>query len=64
MKTNKAIEEGRKVKFYTAPSGYETTLMAKKTRRNDPCVCGSGLKAKNCCGTRTQYFVNPKKKEK
>ena len=30
MKTNKAIEEGRKVKFYTAPSGYETTLMAKK----------------------------------
>lgn len=39
------------------------TLYAKKIRPNDPCPCGSGLKAKKCCGTDTQYLYRTKKKE-
>jgi len=27
------------------------TVTKKKVGRNDPCVCGSGLKYKKCCGT-------------
>jgi len=26
---------------------------SKKTRRNDPCICGSGKKYKKCCGKET-----------
>lgn len=36
------------------------TLYAKKIRPNDPCPCGSGLKAKKCCGTDTQYLYKKK----
>ncbi len=35
---------------------------AQKTGRNYLCRCGSGLKAKKCCGTETKYFL-PKPKE-
>lgn len=30
-------------------------LAAKKVNRNAPCECGSGKKAKNCCGDQTKY---------
>ena len=35
---------------------------AMKTSRNQECRCGSGLKAKRCCGSRTRYYI-PKDKE-
>lgn len=31
-------------------------LNAKKIGRNQKCECGSGKKAKHCCGTTTEYF--------
>lgn len=31
-------------------------LLAMKVNRNDLCKCGSGKKAKKCCGTKTRYF--------
>lgn len=30
-------------------------LIADKVRPNDLCPCGSGKKAKKCCGSRTIY---------
>ena len=42
-------------------------FIAQKTGRNYLCRCGSGKKAKKCCGTETKYFlpkvkpdINPK----
>jgi len=41
--------------------------MAKKTGRNDPCPCGSGLKYKNCCGRRQApapvLYIHPSKQD-
>lgn len=37
-------------------------LTAMKTGRNQECRCGSGLKAKRCCGSSTKYY-RPKEKE-
>jgi uncharacterized protein YchJ len=31
-------------------------LYSQKTGRNNICRCGSGLKAKRCCGTETKLF--------
>jgi hypothetical protein len=31
-------------------TGQSTQRRRDKTRRNDPCPCGSGLKYKRCCG--------------
>jgi SEC-C motif-containing protein len=31
--------------------------MVSKVGRNDPCPCGSGKKAKKCCGTTTELEV-------
>lgn len=28
----------------------ENILIRSQVRRNDPCICGSGLKYKKCCG--------------
>lgn len=28
-----------------------------KLQRNIPCLCGSGKKAKKCCGTETNYIL-------
>lgn len=48
-----------KVKLITVPDDAENnTLFAQKIRRNDPCPCGSGKKAKNCCGAETGYKYN------
>jgi len=44
--------------------GNGLPIKAKKVNRNKPCQCGSGKKAKNCCGDQTKYFYqerNPTK---
>jgi hypothetical protein len=43
----------RKVKFYPGNGSPFRTI---KTSRNQPCDCGSGKKAKACCGTETRMF--------
>lgn len=35
--------------------GY-APIHTKKIRPNDLCPCGSGKKAKKCCGTERKYF--------
>lgn len=40
----------------TVYSSCSTPIVAKKIRPNDPCPCGSGKKAKHCCGTGTEYY--------
>lgn len=52
------------------PGGYfrgnGRPFRAEKQDRNAPCRCGSGKKAKGCCGDRTEYFkqVKPEEKDK
>ena len=42
---------------YTLISGKEKIpIFSKKQNRNELCKCGSGLKAKKCCGCKTEYF--------
>lgn len=49
-------KEKRKYKVIRVPDDAETrTLFATKVRPNDPCPCGSGKKAKKCCGTETAF---------
>ena len=36
--------------------GGGAPLVAMRTRPNDPCPCGSGKKAKRCCGAETRCF--------
>ena len=49
-----------KVKLITVPDDAENgTLFSKRVRPNDPCPCGSGKKAKKCCGTDTKYSYGP-----
>jgi hypothetical protein len=31
-------------------------VYSQKIERNSKCQCGSGLKAKKCCGTKTKLF--------
>jgi hypothetical protein len=33
-----------------------------KIKRNDPCICGSGLKYKNCCYSKLYKEIKPEKK--
>lgn len=52
---------GKKVKVYfrRLPNDAENgTIYSKKIRPNDPCPCGSGKKAKKCCGTERSYLYN------
>ncbi len=50
------MKDKRKVKLITAGrDAANGTLFVKKIGRNDPCPCGSGKKAKNCCGTEKEY---------
>jgi uncharacterized protein YecA (UPF0149 family) len=37
--------------------GNGKPFIARKIRPNDPCPCGSGKKAKHCCGTETRYYT-------
>jgi hypothetical protein len=50
----------RMVEIY---KGNGLPIKAKKVNRNQPCQCGSGKKAKNCCGAGTKYFITESKKE-
>jgi CDGSH-type Zn-finger protein len=45
--------------FYPG-NGYP--IVARKQERNALCKCGSGKKAKNCCGTDVKYFLSSKLK--
>lgn len=33
---------------------YKPIVYGKKTQRNEPCPCGSGLKYKKCCLEKTE----------
>ena len=48
----------------TAADAKDSTIHVKKVGRNDPCPCGSGRKAKDCCGTKTYYYITKKGKER
>jgi uncharacterized protein YchJ len=51
--------EKRMVTVISAKAGYSDTLNAEKTSRNAKCKCGSGKKAKKCCGVETKYYSKP-----
>jgi len=40
----------------TFPDWNGKPVNALKVQRNEPCPCGSGIKAKKCCGAKTQIF--------
>ena len=46
-------KEKRLVTIY---AGNGRPITVTKQSRNTPCKCGSGKKAKNCCGTEAQYY--------
>lgn len=52
------MKEKRKVLMQPAP-GCDG-ILAMKVGRNDPCPCGSGKKAKHCCGCDTKYYSRTK----
>jgi len=39
------------------PKEPRSQMIAKKIGRNSLCQCGSGKKAKKCCGNTTKYYV-------
>jgi uncharacterized protein YecA (UPF0149 family) len=47
----------RMVTIYRSTS---TPTVAQKTGRNEKCKCGSGKKAKKCCGVETKYYQTNK----
>jgi uncharacterized protein YecA (UPF0149 family) len=49
-----ANREKRMVKIF---QNSEKPLIAEKLNRNDKCKCGSGKKAKYCCGAETKYYT-------
>jgi hypothetical protein len=53
-----AIGSAKRPRKYPDPAEL-AKLAPKKIGRNDPCVCGSALKFKDCCATREelQYFL-------
>lgn len=48
-------DKDRKVLFISRKG--KLPMNAQHINRNDPCKCGSGKKAKNCCGCETIYGV-------
>lgn len=51
----------RKIKIIV---GDGAPIVTRHQNRNAKCGCGSGKKAKYCCGTQTQYFsTKPKEPE-
>jgi len=40
----------------TIHKGNGQPMRAQKQDRNAKCKCGSGKKAKNCCGCATEYY--------
>ena len=56
-------KEKRKVTLVHVPKdAANDTIMVKTVGRNEPCPCGSGKKAKNCCKRYKQYYYTPKKR--
>lgn len=53
------MKEKRLASIY---KGNGSPIVAKKIGRNEKCKCGSGKKAKSCCGTQTGYFDSHKSK--
>jgi len=54
----KKNENSTKRKFtLIKPQEKGGQLIAKKIQRNAYCSCGSGKKAKHCCGCETKYYV-------
>lgn len=51
------INEKRKYPVIHAGNDAESKTLFRQERigRNEPCPCGSGKKAKNCCGTDARY---------
>lgn len=49
------MKEKRMVSVLIPKDGF-TGLIAQKTGRNKVCPCGSGKKAKKCCGADTKYY--------
>jgi len=47
------VQRGSKSIQLVIGNGYPLTH--KKVLPNDPCPCGSGKKAKKCCGTETTF---------
>lgn len=51
----KEMKERRMVEKISPKAGF-LGIVADKTGRNDLCPCGSGKKAKKCCGCETKYY--------
>jgi hypothetical protein len=49
-------KEKRKVTIVTSKDRNNKTLGSVKIGRNELCKCGSGKKAKKCCGNLTDYY--------
>lgn len=47
------MKEKREVRIY---DDNGQPLKSEKINRNSPCKCGSGKKAKICCGVDTKYY--------
>lgn len=50
----------KRMNISISPGNGFTGLVAKKTTRNGLCECGSGRKAKKCCGSETKYYSRAK----
>ena len=44
------FDDGKRKQIKKDYNNSKTVVKGKKTGRNDPCPCGSGLKYKKCCG--------------
>ncbi len=56
MRTKETNEQPQKgAKVLIAPDAPCYGLVSEKIGRNEPCRCGSGKKAKKCCGATTLY---------
>jgi len=55
------MEKTEKKRKVTLIMNEGKPFIADKTGRNEKCRCGSGLKAKKCCGTKTKYYLSKPK---
>jgi uncharacterized protein len=44
------FEEDKRKELYISQKKSRTVVNVMKVGRNEPCICGSGKKYKNCCG--------------
>ena len=44
-------------RMVTIIKGTGKPFISDKQERNAKCMCASGKKAKNCCGTETKYYT-------